>query len=171
MMKLTQQYYDLCMGYVGLNQRCAALFAPTPYTGMLRWHERNHELYDDFNRHLTKYIGNMYGEYAEPKPVTTYGYKMPASMIEHIDAWANYLHGMKDVTAEMYAEARDVAHDFCLACTMMDINKCVCNELFALSRLRRRIKGMPESELLLVNKEIHDYFHEHQDTKCIDLSM
>lgn len=171
MMKLTQQYYDLCMNYVGLNQRCAALFAPTPYTGILRWHERNHEVYDGFNRHLTKYIGNLYGEYAIPKVVETYGYKMPSSMLAHVDGWAAYLKPLKDVTAEMYSEARDVAHDFELAGMMIDMNKCVCNEILALSRLRRRINGLPESELLLVNKEVHDYFQGHHDCKCIDLSL
>lgn len=170
-MKLTQQAYDLCMEYVGLNMRSAAGFASTPYTGMYRWHERNHEVYDGFNRKLTKYIGNMYGEQPVPKAVESYGYRLPSSMMTHIDAWIAHLAPLKAVTAEMYTEARDVAHDFELAGCMVDINKAVCNELFALSRLRRRINGLPESELLLVNKEIHDYFQAHPDCAHIDLSL
>lgn len=170
-MKLTQQCYDLCMNYVGLNMKASSLFFPTPYTGIVRWHKRNHEVYDHFNYKIAKYVGNVYGEAATYSPVATFEYKMPATMVMHIDNWANVLKGMKDSTYEMYEEAKETAKDFILVDKIVCLNKVICNEILSLDRFKRRIEGLPESELLMVNHKIHDYFEEHPDILEIDLAL
>lgn len=171
MLKLTQQSYDLCMGYVGLNMRAASLFGPTAYTGLVRWHERNHEVYDGLNRCITKYIGNVYKEVPKYVAPDTYAYDLPKTMVSHVDAWLNYLKSMKDTSYEMYCEAKDEVHDFILADKFVCMNKIIGNEILYLSRFKRRIEDMPESELLHVNKKLHDYFTERPDVKEIDFSI
>lgn len=171
MLKLTQQSYDLCMGYVGLNMRAASLFGPTAYTGLVRWHERNHEVYDDLNRDITKYVGNVFKDIPKYYSPDTYAYELPKTMVSHIDAWSNYLVGMKKSSYEMYCEAKDEVYDLVLADKFICMNKIICNEILYLSRFKRRIEDMPESELLHVNKKLHDYFAEHSCVKEIDFSI
>lgn len=170
-MELTQKSYDLCMDYVGMNMACAVQFAPLPYTGLVRWHERNHEVYDEFNKKITKYVGNVYGELPKYSAPSTYNYSLPGSMIEHIDYWTSYLTNLKLASHEMYEEAKKTAHDFLLADMFICMNKTVANEILYLTRLKRRIAKMPESELLLVNKILHDYFEKNPDCKELDFSL
>lgn len=170
-MKLTQQCFDLCMDYVGLNMKASSLLFSTPYTCVVRWHKRNHEVYDHFNYKIAKYVGDVYTERATYSPVTTFEYKMPATMTAHIDNWKAQLASMKATTYEMYEEAKEEVHDFILVDKIVCLNKVICNEILSLDRFKRRIEGLPESELLMVNHKIHDYFEEHPDILEIDMAL
>lgn len=171
MHKFTQGYYDLIMDYVGLNQRSMALLSTTRLTGFVRWHKRNHEVYDAFNERITKWVGNYYDEYAEPKMVETYKYTLQGKTVTpHLQAWYNFLMPMKEKTMAFYEEAK-AAGDGILACMFFELNKVVVNECFELKRLLRRLENADETQLMWINKTIHDYFEEHPDCEKIDLSL
>ena len=78
---------------------------------------------------------------------------------------------MKEKSCEMYSEAKETAHDFILAEKFVKMNMCIGNEILYLTRFRRRIEKMPESELLYVNKELHNYFEDHPDILELDFSI
>lgn len=166
----TQKYYDTIMDYVGLNQRSAGLMSTTPYTGFVRWHNRNHDVYDKFNKCLTKYIANMYGEYATPKMVETYNYTLTGGLTGHLKAWYDATEHIKKVTKMLYDEACE-ASDFVLADKFKHINKTAVNECFSLRRLMQRLEKSDETDRMIVNKIIHDWFEEHPDCEEIDLSL
>lgn len=170
MYNFTQKYYDFIMEYTGLNQRSAGLLSTTEYTGFTRWHLRNHKVYDDINECITKYIANMYEEYATPKAINSYNYSMPNSIIGHINSWYNELLPMKKASLEMYNEACEIG-DFFLADKFKELNKIVCNEIFSLRRVLRRIKDKSNTDIMIVNKLIHDYFESNMDNKHIDFSL
>ncbi len=170
MHEFTQRYYDDIMNYVGLNQRAMGLLAPTKYTGLVRWHKRNHEVYDHINEKITKYIGNMYDEYATPKSVSTYNYTINGDILTHIKAWKSSLEPMMMSTYEMYSEACKIG-DFILADKFKCLNMIVTNEVFALKRLIQRLTGASQDAVMYVNKIIHDYFESSPDCKEIDLSL
>ena len=78
---------------------------------------------------------------------------------------------MKSTTYEMYEEAKEEVHDFILVDKIVCLNKVICNEILYLDRFKRRIEGLPESELLMVNHKIHDYFEEHPDIIELDMAL
>lgn len=170
MHKITQGYYDMIMDYVGLNQRSVGLLSTTKLTGLVRWHKRNHELYDDYNEWFTKWIGNYYDVYAEPKMVETYNYTVDGNIDNHLNSWYNALMPMKKKTMELYEESKEKG-DGIMACKFLELNKVVVNECFQLKRLMRRLKSANETDLMIVNKIIHDYFQENPKCKEIDLSL
>lgn len=170
MHEFTQKYYDDIMEYVALNQRCVGLMATTKYTGLVRWHNRNHEVYDGFNEKITKYIANMYDEYAEPKPITMSAYRMPNDIMAHLKTWHGALEPMKISTYNMYKEACEIG-DFILADMFKCLNKVVNNELFTLKRVMWRLNGVSVDSIMYVNKLIHDYFENEPNCKEIDISL
>ena len=91
--------------------------------------------------------------------------------VKHIDNWVAHLKSMKATTYEMYEEAKEEARDFILVDKIVCLNKVICNEILYLDRFKRRIEGLPESELLMVNHKIHDYFEEHPDILEIDMAL
>lgn len=40
-----------------------------------------------------------------------------------------------------------------------------------LTRFKKRIEGLGESDLLIVNRKLHEYFEKHPDTEEIDFSL
>ncbi|MEG2831730.1 MAG: hypothetical protein RR923_03015 [Bacilli bacterium] len=170
MKKFTQEYYDILMEYIGLNQRSIMLLSTTKYTGFVRWHNRNHEIYDNLNNKITKYISNMYGEYSTTKPITTYNYAMPTNIISHIDSWIGILESMKNTSYELYEMACNES-DLVLAGYFKKLNKMVINEIFQLKRLLKRFKDATQTDISYVNKIIHDYFEKNKKCKWIDLSL
>ena len=170
MHKFTQEYYDCIMEYVAFNQRSAGIISTTKYTGLVRWHERNHSVYDHFNKKITKYIGNMYDEYATPKPVDSFSYSMGGNMMTHIETWHNKLLPMREKTKDLYYDACNES-DFCLAGIFKHLNKTANNEILYLKRFAMRLKGAGESDIMIVNKIIHDYFEANPYCEEIDLSI
>lgn len=168
--EFTQEYHNMLSDYIVLNMRSAQLLATTKYTGFVRWHQRNEVIYNKFNRKITKYIANMYGEASSPYQVTTMSYSMPSSIESHLNAWKNQLESMKEITYKLYCLACE-ASDLILAHQFNKLNKTVVNELFELKRVMQRIKGIPENDLMFVNKEIHDYFEHDMKCKKINFSI
>lgn len=170
MYNFTQSYYDCLMEYVAFNQRSSGLLATTKYTGFVRWHERNHEVYDKCNEEITKYIANMYCEFATPKAIANFNYSMPSDILSHIGNWKSMLEPMRMYTKKMYDEACECG-DFCLADKFKSLNKTINNECFELKRVLRRLKNASETDVMIVNKEIHDYFEKDMECAFIDMSM
>lgn len=171
MHKFTQNSYDMIMDYVGLNQRAMGLLSTTKHTGLVRWHKRNHEIYDKFNEWITKWIGNYYDEYATPKMVETFNYMLQGKTITpHLQAWYGALMPMKKATMDMYEEAKSIG-DGVLACKFFDLNKTIVNECFELKRLLRRLENETDTGYMIINKIIHDEFEKHPECEWIDLSL
>lgn len=171
--KEADQYgYDMIMDYVGLNQRSHDLLSTTKYRGLVRWHRRNHEIWDAFNEQLTKYLGNQYDVTPDAKMVETYKYQLPGDVRTHLKQWYDYVCNLKAATAELYRKAMcESVNDFELACMAKDMNHVVCNELIALKMVIKRLKNSPEDDIDRVMHKIHDYFEEHPNCQRIDLSV